>query len=59
MAVQGKPIPSSSTSIYRIGNTDRFGCESCKVKGDKWAMEDHNCSRSLKKSKDKSKGKAA
>lgn len=52
VAVQEKP------SIYRIGNTDRFGCESCKIKGDKYAMEDHNCSGSLKKSV-KSKSRVA
>jgi hypothetical protein len=38
----------SNPRIYRIGHTDRFGCQDCKVKGDKYAMEDHNCSGSLK-----------
>ena len=36
------PSPTKS-SIYRIGNTDRFGCNCCKQKGDKWFMQEHNC----------------
>jgi hypothetical protein len=59
MAVQAKPSSLSlSPPIYRIGNTDRFGCENCRVKGDKWAMQDHNCSSSLnKKSRIKTRSK--
>lgn len=42
-------------TIYRIGNTDRFGCEGCRIKADRHAMENHQCSGSLKR---KSKGKS-
>jgi hypothetical protein len=34
--------------IYRIGNTDTFGCMSCKLKGDKWFMQEHSCNGNLK-----------
>ncbi len=30
-------------SIYRISSTDQFGCNGCKLKGDKWFMQGHNC----------------
>ncbi len=36
-------------NLYRIGNTDTIGCSKCKMKGDKWFMNDHPCSRSLYK----------
>jgi hypothetical protein len=29
--------------IYRIGNTDQFGCNDCKLRGDKWFMQEHEC----------------
>ena len=35
---------SKDESIFRIGNTDSFGCPNCKLKGDKWFMQEHNCS---------------
>lgn len=33
----------TTASIYRIGNTDFFGCSDCKLKSDKWFMQKHNC----------------
>jgi hypothetical protein len=35
--------PSQPSHIYRIGETDRFGCNNCKLKGDKWFMQEHSC----------------
>jgi hypothetical protein len=31
------------SSIYRIGSTDQFGCNGCKLKGDRWFMKEHSC----------------
>jgi hypothetical protein len=36
-------------NLYRIGKTDTIGCRDCKIKGDKWFMDKHPCSRSLSK----------
>jgi hypothetical protein len=36
----------NESTIYRIGNTECFGCQGCSVRGDKWAMEEHVCTRS-------------
>ena len=33
-------------NIYRIGKTDRFGCEGCNITADRWAIENHVCSGS-------------
>jgi hypothetical protein len=35
-------------SIYRIGQSDRWGCKHCKIKDDIWFMEKHKCSGLLK-----------
>ena len=45
------PIPISQMAqlklnIYRIGKTDRFGCEGCNITADRWAIENHVCSSS-------------
>jgi len=32
-----------SSTIYRLGHSDIFGCKNCKVKGDKFFMESHIC----------------
>ena len=34
-------------NLYRIGKTDTIGCLDCRIKGDKWFMDKHSCSRSL------------
>ena len=31
-------------SIFRIGQSDRWGCKYCKIKDDIWFMEKHKCS---------------
>lgn len=31
------------TNLYRIGNTDLWGCTNCSIKGDKWFMMKHHC----------------
>jgi hypothetical protein len=39
-----KSQASCKPSIYRIGNTDKWGCRTCRIKDYKWAMQDHICS---------------
>lgn len=39
-----KSQASCKPSIYMIGNTDKWGCRNCRIKDDKWAMQDHICS---------------
>ena len=34
---------SSSLPIYRLGHSDIFACENCKLKGDIHSMKQHNC----------------
>ena len=34
---------ATTSTIYRIGHSDIFGCRNCKVKGDKFFMEEHAC----------------
>lgn len=29
--------------IYRLGHSDTFACQNCKIKGDKWFMKEHEC----------------
>jgi hypothetical protein len=53
IAANNNILTTVSESIYRIGHSDIFGCENCKLTGDKWFMENHNCSRSKKRSEDK------
>ena len=33
-------------NIHRLGNTDQFGCNDCKQRGDKWFMQEHKCRKS-------------
>lgn len=35
------------SNLYRIGNTDTIGCNDCKMKDDRWFMNDHPCSGNL------------
>jgi hypothetical protein len=35
-------------SIYRLGQTDTWGCRNCKIKDDKWGMQKYPCSGLLK-----------
>jgi hypothetical protein len=30
-------------SIYRLGHSDRWACNSCKLRDDKWGMMKHYC----------------
>ena len=30
-------------NIHRIGHSDKWSCENCNIKDDKWFMLDHNC----------------
>ena len=41
-------LTTTSENIYRLGHSDIFGCENCKLTGDKWFMRNHNCSMSKK-----------
>ena len=38
-------------NIHRLGNTDQFGCNDCKQRGDKWFMQEHTCRKSNSKNK--------
>jgi hypothetical protein len=31
------------TTIYRLGQSDMFGCQNCRLRGDKWFMKEHKC----------------
>jgi hypothetical protein len=33
----------ASTTIYRLGQSDTFACQNCKMRGDKWFMGQHEC----------------
>jgi hypothetical protein len=37
------------SNLYRIGNTDTIGCYNCKMKDDRWFMNNHPCSGSISK----------
>jgi hypothetical protein len=39
----GDILHSSSPPIYRLGRSDTFACENCKLKGDIHYMKQHNC----------------
>jgi hypothetical protein len=30
-------------TIHRLGRSDIFGCDNCKLRGDRWEMEKHPC----------------
>ena len=30
-------------SLYRLGHSDTWGCKNCKLTGDKWFMQVHDC----------------
>jgi hypothetical protein len=38
----------SSNTIYRLGRSDIFACHNCRLRADKWDMQQHPC-RGLKK----------
>ena len=38
----------SCNTIYRLGRSDIFACENCRLKGDKWEMRQHPCKGSKK-----------
>jgi hypothetical protein len=40
------------STIFRLGHSDIFGCKNCRIKGDRFLMEDHTC-KIPKKGKDK------
>ena len=35
-------------NLYRIGKTDIIGCRDCKMKDDRWFMQNHPCRGSSK-----------
>lgn len=35
---------NDTTTIYRLGHTDKFACHNCKKQGDRWFMGQHECS---------------
>jgi hypothetical protein len=41
--------------IYRLGHSDKFACHNCRIRGDKWDMEQHECRGN---GKDKSRARA-
>jgi hypothetical protein len=38
------PTAGVGVRIHRLGGTDTFACQNCKMRGDKWFMEQHECS---------------
>jgi hypothetical protein len=38
------PTAGVGVRIHRLGGTDMFACQNCKMRGDKWFMEGHECS---------------
>ena len=36
-------------SIFRLGQSDTWGCMHCRIKDDKWFMRTHHCSGLAKK----------
>lgn len=38
------PISLEHGTIYRLEHSDTFACHNCKKRGDKWFMEEHQCS---------------
>jgi hypothetical protein len=46
-----QPSQSCSTNIYKIGSTDLYGCNDCRLKGDKWFIQEHKCRKSNSKNK--------
>ena len=35
--------PAIAQNIYRLGHSDIWGCNNCKLRGDKWYMRQHLC----------------
>jgi hypothetical protein len=38
-----RPSNDNHGNIYRLGHSDRFACHNCRIRGDKWDMEQHEC----------------
>src|SRR5262249_45697448 len=38
----------SSNTIYRLGRSDIFACQNCRLRGDKWEMRKHPCNGAKK-----------
>lgn len=36
---------SKKQTIYRIGHTDNYGCQDCRLTDDKFFMKEHSCRR--------------
>jgi hypothetical protein len=47
-ASQESQASQSSNTIYKLGRSDIYACHYCRLKGDKWDMQQHPC-RGLKK----------
>lgn len=47
----------NKVDIYRIGNTDTFACNDCRLKGDKWFMREHDCNNNSISSTSSSKNR--
>jgi len=43
------PREENLFSIFAMGNSDRWSCENCKDRGDKWYMLRHTCKHNKKK----------
>jgi hypothetical protein len=39
---------NNNKSIYRLGHSDIWACHNCKIRDDKFGMQNHNCSLSTK-----------
>jgi hypothetical protein len=49
---QSQPSPRNDGKIYRSNaGSDIWLCEMCNARGDRWFLEEHWCSRNLKKSR--------
>ena len=42
-------IEENKDNIFRKGNSDTWACKECKVTGDKWFMQQHQCKGVSKK----------
>jgi hypothetical protein len=36
-------LEHGTSTIYRLGQSDTFACQNCRIRGDKWFMGQHEC----------------
>jgi hypothetical protein len=47
--IRMEPREENLYSIFATGNSDRWSCENCKARGDKWFMMVHICKHNKRK----------